>query len=42
MDLVLLDLSMPGVRGFSGLLFLRAERPSLPVVVVSANEDRMP
>jgi DNA-binding NarL/FixJ family response regulator len=40
MDLVLLDLSMPGVRGFSGLLFLRAERPSLPVIVVSANEDR--
>jgi DNA-binding NarL/FixJ family response regulator len=40
MDLVLLDLSMPGVRGFSGLLYLRAERPSLPVVVVSANEDR--
>ena len=40
MDLVLLDLSMPGVRGFSGLLYLRAERPSLPVVVVSANEER--
>ena len=40
MDLVLLDLSMPGVRGFSGLLYLRAERPSLPVIVVSANEDR--
>jgi len=40
MDLVLLDLSMPGVRGFSGLLFLRAERPSLPVIVVSGNEDR--
>ena len=40
MDLVLLDLSMPGVRGFSGLLFLRAERPSVPVVVVSGNEDR--
>ena len=39
-DLVLLDLSMPGVRGFSGLLFLRSERPSTPVVVVSANEDR--
>ncbi len=39
-DLVLLDLSMPGVRGFSGLLFLRAERPGLPVIVVSANEDR--
>ena len=40
MDLVLLDLSMPGVRGYSGLLFLRAERPGLPVIVVSANEDR--
>jgi len=40
MDLVLLDLTMPGVRGFSGLLFLRAERPGLPVIVVSANEDR--
>jgi DNA-binding NarL/FixJ family response regulator len=40
MDLVLLDLSMPGVRGYSGLLYLRAERPGLPVIVVSANEDR--
>ncbi len=40
MDLVLLDLMMPGVRGFSGLLYLRAERPGLPVIVVSANEDR--
>jgi DNA-binding NarL/FixJ family response regulator len=39
-DLVLLDLMMPGVRGFSGLLFLRSERPSTPVVVVSGNEDR--
>jgi DNA-binding NarL/FixJ family response regulator len=39
-DLVLLDLSMPGVRGFSGLLFLRSERPATPVVVVSGNEDR--
>jgi DNA-binding NarL/FixJ family response regulator len=40
MDLVLLDLTMPGVRGFSGLLFLRSERPSVPVIVVSGNEDR--
>ena len=39
-DLVLLDLTMPGVRGFSGLLFLRSERPSIPVVVVLGNEDR--
>jgi DNA-binding NarL/FixJ family response regulator len=39
-DLVLLDLTMPGVRGFSGLLFMRSERPSTPVIVVSGNEDR--
>lgn len=39
-DLVLLDLAMPGVRGFSGLLYLRAEFPGVPVVVVSANTDR--
>ncbi len=39
-DLVMLDLSMPGVRGFSGLMYLRAQHPGVPVVVVSANEDR--
>jgi DNA-binding NarL/FixJ family response regulator len=38
-DLILLDLSMPGMRGFSGLMFLRAQYPSVPVVVVSANSD---
>ncbi|MBI1386414.1 MAG: response regulator [Rhizobiales bacterium] len=38
-DLVLLDLSMPGVRGYSGLMYLRAQHPEIPVVVVSANED---
>ncbi len=37
-DLVLLDLSMPGVQGFSGLMYLRAVNPQIPVVVVSANE----
>jgi DNA-binding NarL/FixJ family response regulator len=35
-DLVLLDLNIPGVRGFSGLLYLRAQYPDVPVVVVSA------
>ncbi|PSC06661.1 DNA-binding response regulator [Alsobacter soli] len=39
-DLVLLDLSMPGVQGFSGLMYLRAQHPEVPVVVVSGNEDR--
>jgi DNA-binding NarL/FixJ family response regulator len=38
-DLVLLDLTMPGVRGFSGLMYLRAQYPSVPVIVVSANDD---
>lgn len=38
-DLILLDLSMPGVQGLSGLLFLRAQYPEIPVVVVSASED---
>src|SRR5438105_1680355 len=38
-DLVLLDLNMPGVRGFSGLMYLRAQYPGVPVVVVSATED---
>ncbi len=39
-DLILLDLAMPGVRGFSGLMYLRAEHPHVPVVIVSGNEDR--
>lgn len=38
-DLVLLDLSMPGVQGLSGLLFLRAQFPDIPVVVCSASEE---
>jgi DNA-binding NarL/FixJ family response regulator len=38
-DLVTLDLSMPGVRGFSGLMYIRAQYPSVPVIVVSANDD---
>jgi len=38
-DLVLLDLAMPGTRGFSGLMYLRAQYPGVPVIVVSANDD---
>ena len=38
-DLILLDLKMPGVRGFSGLMYMRAQYPSVPVVVVSASDD---
>uniref|UniRef100_Q07H80 Two component transcriptional regulator, LuxR family n=1 Tax=Rhodopseudomonas palustris (strain BisA53) TaxID=316055 RepID=Q07H80_RHOP5 len=38
-DLVLLDLSMPGISGFSGLIYLRAQYPAIPVVIVSASDD---
>jgi DNA-binding NarL/FixJ family response regulator len=38
-DLVLLDLTMPGTRGFSGLMYMRAQYPSVPVIVVSASDD---
>ena len=39
MDLILLDLTMPAVQGFSGLIYLRSQYPDLPVVVVSAREE---
>jgi len=38
-DLVLLDLNVPGARGFSGLLLLRAQYPEIPVMIISAVED---
>lgn len=38
-DLVLLDLHMPGVSGFAGLVYLCKKYPSVPVVIISANED---
>ncbi len=38
-DLLMLDLAMPGVEGFSGLLYFRAQHPTVPVVIVSANDD---
>lgn len=38
-DLVLLDLHMPGSHGLAGLAAVRAQHPGVAVVVVSANED---
>jgi DNA-binding NarL/FixJ family response regulator len=38
-DLVLLDLTMPGVSGFSGLVSFRAQYADVPVVIVSASDD---
>jgi DNA-binding NarL/FixJ family response regulator len=38
-DLVLLDLSMPGNVGFSGLLLLQSRFPNVPVAIISARDD---
>uniref|UniRef100_UPI002B1D2549 response regulator n=1 Tax=Pseudomonas bubulae TaxID=2316085 RepID=UPI002B1D2549 len=39
LDLILLDLNMPGAYGFSGLVLLRGQYPQIPVVMVSAQEE---
>jgi len=39
-DLLLLDLGMPGAHGFSALVQARAHYPSVPVVVISGREDQ--
>lgn len=39
LDLVLLDLNMPGVDGWTGLAQMRDAFPTLPVVILSASED---
>lgn len=38
-DLLLLDLNMPGVSGFSALAYIRSTHETLPTVIVSATED---
>ena len=38
-DLVLLDLTMPGASGLSGLISLRGIHAAVPMVVVSAHDD---
>ncbi|MCH4562475.1 MULTISPECIES: response regulator [Halomonas] len=40
LDLILLDLNMPGMHGLSGLLQLRNEAPTIPVVIISAEEEK--
>jgi DNA-binding NarL/FixJ family response regulator len=39
LDLVLLDLQMPGMDGWAGLRRFRSRHPTLPVVIVSASEE---
>lgn len=38
-DLVMLDLALPGIDGFAGLDILRRRYPAMPVAVVSAFDD---
>ena len=38
-DLVLLDLNLPGASGFSALVYVRAQYPAIPIIVVSAHEE---
>ena len=38
-DLLLLDLHMPGNHGLAGLASIRARKPGLAIVIVSANEE---
>ena len=39
-DLILLDLNMPGMDGLNGIVALRTAHPDIPVVVLSAEEDK--
>ncbi len=36
--LILLDLKMPGAEGYSGIALLHAERPDVPILVISSAE----
>ncbi|WP_223789052.1 response regulator [Marinicella meishanensis] len=37
-DLLVLDLNMPGVEGFSALAYVQKKYPDLPIIMISAND----
>lgn len=37
-DLLVLDLNMPGVEGFSALAYVQKKYPELPIIMISAND----
>lgn len=39
LDVIMLDLRMPGSEGFSGLIALRSAVPDVPIIVVSASSS---
>ncbi len=39
LDLLLLDLNLPGAYGFNALAHLRGTHPELPIIVISATDD---
>jgi DNA-binding NarL/FixJ family response regulator len=39
LDLLLLDLNMPGAQGFSALVQARAHYPAVPIIVISGRDD---
>ena len=40
LDLILLDLNMPGMDGLNGIVKLRNNYPDIPVVIISAEENK--
>ena len=38
-DLLLLDLHLPGQQGLSGLAWLRGHQPALPIIMISAHDE---
>ncbi len=40
LDVILLDINMPGMDGLNGIVRLRNKYPEIPIVIVSAEQDK--